>query len=261
MTNLIHTIRADIQAVQERDPAARNVFEIITSYPGLHAVWGHRLAHSLWQHGARTPARWISQVMRFFTGIEIHPGAVIGQRFFIDHGMGVVIGETAVVGDGVTLYHGVTLGGVSLKKGKRHPTIGNNVVIGAGAKILGDILIGDNSRVGANAVVVKAVPANSVVVGVPGEVVARSKPRVQTPDLEHGRLPDVIGDSLASVMFRLEALENRLNFHTSPHLQDNGGSRVTVEAQAEGQRNPTENHPARVHARQQGVWRGDDFSI
>ena len=258
MFELFKTLREDVRAVSERDPAARNVIEIITSYPGLHAVWGYRIAHALWKSKMRLPARWISQWVRFFTGIEIHPGAQIGHSFFIDHGMGVVIGETAQVGKNVTIYHGVTLGGVSLKKGKRHPTLGDDVVVGAGAKVLGNILIGSNSRIGANAVVVKPVPENSVVVGVPGEVVVRSRPRLQTTaDLEHGKLPDVIGESLASVMHRLEALENSLHFHSTTPLSDNGGS-----GSGGNGHHHTETQASLVHApNQQGVWRGEDFSI
>ncbi len=260
MSQFSTTIRSDIQAVLERDPAARSKFEIISSYPGLHAVWGYRLAHSLWKHKARLLARWLSHLVRFFTGIEIHPGAQIGCGFFIDHGMGVVIGETAEIGNNVTLYHGVTLGGVSIAKGKRHPTIGNNVVIGAGAKVLGNIQIGENSRIGANAVVVKSVPANSVVVGVPGEVVVRSKPRTQVYDLEHGKLPDVIGESLASVMYRLEALENRMGFHVSTPLGDNGGSQAP-QIKKNTKPDPVLNVVPAVHMPEQGLWRGDDFSI
>ena len=144
---LFHTLRDDLRAVFERDPAARTRFEVILSYPGLHALWSHRAAHWLWAHRLKLAGRWLSQLTRFFTGIEIHPGATIGSGFFIDHGMGVVIGETAEIGDNVTLYHGVTLGGVSLEKGKRHPTIGDNVLIGTGCKVLGPITIGDNSRI------------------------------------------------------------------------------------------------------------------
>ena len=165
---MFKTIRDDIQSVYERDPAARSTLEILLCYAGLHAIWGHRIAHWLWNHKLRLFARWYAQVNRFFTGIEIHPGARIGPRFFIDHGMGVVIGETTEIGKDVTLFHGVTLGGVSAEKGKRHPTIEDGVVIGAGAKVLGAITIGSCSRIGANAVVVKDVPPDSVVVGVPG---------------------------------------------------------------------------------------------
>ncbi len=165
-------LREDIHCVFERDPAARNSFEVITNYPGLHALMWHRLAHFLWNIHLKWLARFVSQTARWLTGIEIHPGAKIGRRFFIDHGMGVVIGETAIIGDDVTLYHGVTLGGTSWAKGKRHPTLGNDVVVGAGAKVLGPITLHDGARVGSNAVVVKDVPANTTVVGIPGHIVS-----------------------------------------------------------------------------------------
>ena len=167
-------LKEDIRAVFERDPAARSAFEVVTTYPGFHAVMVHRLTHRLWQSKWHWLARAIAHFARWVTGIEIHPGASIGRRFFIDHGMGVVIGETAVIGDDCTLYHGVTLGGTSWQKGKRHPTLGNDVVVGAGAKVLGPIEIGDHARIGSNAVVVRAVPANSTVVGVPGRLIIRS---------------------------------------------------------------------------------------
>jgi serine O-acetyltransferase len=167
-------LREDINSVFDRDPAARNAFEILTTYPGLHAVMAHRVAHALWRRGLKWPARVLSNVARLLTGIEIHPGAQIGRRFFIDHGMGVVIGETAVIGEDCTLYHGVTLGGTTWQKGKRHPTLGRDVVVGAGAKVLGPIEIGDGARIGSNAVVVKAVPPGGTVVGVPGRVIERS---------------------------------------------------------------------------------------
>jgi len=234
---MLRTIHEDIQSIFDRDPAARSTLEILLCYPGLHAIWGHRLTHWLWRHNSMLLARWISQLVRGLTGIEIHPGATIGPNFFIDHGMGVVIGETAEVGSCVTLYHGVTLGGTSLNKGKRHPTLGDNVVVGAGAKILGAITIGDNSRIGANAVVVKSVPPNSVVVGVPGQVVVRSHPRPmpEIPDLEHGALPDTIGDTLSSLVAHVERLEMRLNGHAT--------------------------HEPALHSPDHGIWHGDDFSI
>lgn len=166
-------LREDIRCVFGRDPAARNTFEVLTTYPGLHAVLLHRLSHRLWNAGMRWPARFLSAFARWFTGIEIHPGAHLGRRFFIDHGMGVVIGETAEIGDDCTLYHGVTLGGTTWEKGKRHPTLGNDVVIGAGAKVLGPITIGDGVRIGSNSVVLKDIPAGATVVGVPGHVVTR----------------------------------------------------------------------------------------
>jgi serine O-acetyltransferase len=168
-------VREDIDCIFERDPAARNVFEVVTTYPGFHAVLMHRASHRLWGAGWKWLARLLSMFARWVTGIEIHPGAQIGRRFFIDHGMGVVIGETAVIGDDCTLYHGVTLGGTSWNKGKRHPTLGNDVVVGAGAKVLGPITIGDGGRVGSNAVVVKDVPAGATMVGVPGRIVERDR--------------------------------------------------------------------------------------
>lgn len=164
-------LREDIECVFERDPAARNAFEVLTTYPGLHAVLMHRVAHRLWRRGFKWLARVLSNVARLLTGIEIHPGAELGRRFFIDHGMGVVIGETAVVGDDCTLYHGVTLGGTSWQKGKRHPTLGCDVVVGAGAKVLGPITVGDGARIGSNAVVLKPVPAGGTIVGVPGRMI------------------------------------------------------------------------------------------
>ncbi len=233
---MLNSLREDIKAVFERDPAARSLLEVILCYPGLHAVWGHRISHWLWTHHLKLFARWFSQLMRGLTGIEIHPGARIGKRFFIDHGMGVVIGETTEIGDNVTLYHGVTLGGTSLNKGKRHPTLGNNVVVGAGAKVLGAITIGDNSRIGANAVVVKDVPPNSVVVGVPGQILIRSQPRLNgKPDLEHGRLPDAIGETLVQLVEHVKRLEEKIDGHK--HKE-----------------------PA-LHAPIQGIWHGEDFSI
>lgn len=172
---MFKSIKEDIASVFHRDPAARNTFEVVTTYPGLHAIWWHRLAHALWCRGFKWLARMVSNFARWTTGIEIHPGAQIGRRFFIDHGMGVVIGETAIVGDDVTLYHGVTLGGTTWNKGQRHPTLENGVVCGAGAKILGPITIGQGSRVGSNAVVTKNVPAGATVVGIPARIVKRDQ--------------------------------------------------------------------------------------
>jgi serine O-acetyltransferase len=168
---MFERLREDVQCVFERDPAARTRWEVVTTYPGVHAVWVHRLSHSLWKARLCWLARLLSNVARLFTGVEIHPGAQIGRRFFIDHGMGVVIGETAVIGDDCTLYHGVTLGGTSWAKGKRHPTLGNDVVVGAGAKVLGPIQVGDGARIGSNAVVLKPVPGGATVVGVPGRLI------------------------------------------------------------------------------------------
>ena len=168
---MLERIREDVSSVFERDPAARHSLEILTCYPGVHAVLIHRVSHKLWRAGLKWAARFLSHIARFLTGIEIHPGATIGRRFFIDHGMGVVIGETAEIGDDCTLYHGVTLGGTTWEKGKRHPTLENGVVIGAGAKVLGPLTVGANARIGSNAVVVRDVPANATVVGIPGRVV------------------------------------------------------------------------------------------
>jgi serine O-acetyltransferase len=254
---MFKTLSNDLNAVMGRDPAARNKFEIILTYPGLHALWAHRAAHWLWVHNARLAGRVLSQLARFFTGIEIHPGARIGSGFFIDHGMGVVIGETAEVGDNVTLYHGVTLGGTSLEKGKRHPTLLDNVVVGAGAKILGAIEIGENSRIGANAVVVKPVPANSVVVGVPGQVVHRSHPASANPqpDLNHSQLPDTIGASLVAVMTRLERLEAQLANHSEHPV-------LELEPATVGGNGNGRNGNGKVpHVPDHGVWRGEDFQI
>jgi serine O-acetyltransferase len=262
-------MREDIRCVYQRDPAARSTFEILLTYAGLHAIWGHRINHWLWLHGFKLLARLGSHITRFLTGIEIHPGAKLGPRFFIDHGMGVVIGETAEVGSDVTIYHGVTLGGVSLEKGKRHPTLGDRVVVGGGAKVLGNITIGEGSRIGANAVVVKSVPANSVVVGVPGQIVSRSKPRsTSIPDLNHNELPDAIGAALQSVMERLEEIENSLDTHVIRHPapaleteQASNGSNGNGNGHAPAFM-PGEHPPhTLVHPPEHGVWRGDDFSI
>jgi serine O-acetyltransferase len=208
--NILKTIKRDVQATLERDPAARNWVEVLLCYAGLHAIWNHRITHWLWKKKLRLLARWIAQVNRFFTGIEIHPGAVIGQGFFIDHGMGVVIGETSIIGNNVTMYHGVTLGGVSLQKGKRHPTIENDVVIGAGAKILGAITVGSCSRIGANAVVVNDVPSDSVVVGVPGRVVHKQHEDSHKPDLAHDQLPDMVSQQLLAITKNLARLEKKV---------------------------------------------------
>lgn len=218
---MFETIRQDIQAVYDRDPAARSTLEIVLTYPGLHAIWGHRVSRWLWTHGLKLLGRLVSHIARGFTGIEIHPGASIGPGFFIDHGMGVVIGETAEVGANVTLYHGVTLGGTNLDKGKRHPTLEDNVVVGAGAKILGAISIGQGSRIGANAVVVKPVPADSVVVGVPGHVVMRHKP-ISAPDLNHAVMPDRMAARVAALTARIEMLESLLTeSREARHLDEN----------------------------------------
>jgi serine O-acetyltransferase len=219
------TLRQDLQAVFNRDPAARSTAEVLVCYPGLHAIWFHRVAHWLWEHGHLLLARWLSHLGRFLTGVEIHPGARIGPGFFIDHGMGVVIGETAEIGANVTLYHGVTLGGVSWQKGKRHPTVGDSVVIGAGAKILGPITIGDHTRVGANSVVVKDTPPESVVVGVPGRVRHRDA-ALQAPDperdLQHNILPDATAEALRAFADRMLALEAEITELRHLHVGGNG---------------------------------------
>ncbi len=214
MPQWFRSMRSDVLAVFENDPAARSVFEVIFTYAGLHAIWAHRIAHALFRRRFFTLARAVSQISRFFTGIEIHPGANVGQRLFIDHGMGVVIGETCEIGDDVVLYQGVTLGGTGKEKGKRHPTIGSNVVIGSGAKVLGSFSVGDNSRIGANAVVLQEVPPNSTVVGNPGRLVRRNGQKVDK--LDHGNIPDPIlelhrqlMDELAQVKAEVENLKKR----------------------------------------------------
>jgi serine O-acetyltransferase len=233
---MLRTLRSDLRAAQERDPAARFALEIALCYPGLHAVWSYRVTHWLWQHDVKFTARVLSALTRAVTGVDIHPGAELGEGLFIDHATGVVIGETAEVGTQVTLYQGVTLGGTSLSKGKRHPTLEDRVTIGAGAKVLGPITIGHDSRIGANAVVVRAVPPNSVVVGVPGQVISRSRPHPTStpPDLEEKLMPDLVGSSLQSLLRRVDVLETAVNGHTN-----DGGARPSSS----------------------GVWSGEDFSI
>ena len=215
MLNLIRTIREDFQMVFERDPAARSKVEIVLCYPGLHALALHRVANVLWRRGCKLLARFLSHFTRWSTGIEIHPGATIGKRFFIDPGMGVVIGETAEIGDDVMLYQGVTLGGTNWNKGKRHPTLENNVVVGAGAILLGPIRIGHDSRIGSSSVVVHDVPPLSTVVGIPGKVVHRRDPIVKMEgehhyDLQHGTLPDPFGDAIEGLRKEIGELKERL---------------------------------------------------
>ena len=205
---MFRTIREDIRTVFDRDPAARSLLEVLFCYPGLQAIWNHRVAHFFWTHHLKLAGRLTSHCSRFFTGIEIHPGAKIGRRVFIDHGMGVVIGETAEVGDDVLMYQGVVLGGTSLLKQKRHPTIGNRVVIGAAAIVLGPITVGDGARVGANSVVVDAVPPEVTVVGIPGKIVEDKRETIF--NLEHGRLPDPISDALRAIIDHQDKLEERL---------------------------------------------------
>lgn len=206
--SLWQLLREDMQVAFQKDPAARSKAEVLLCYPGLHALWLHRLAHRLWLGNHRLLARLVSHLSRFLTGVEIHPGARIGRRFFIDHGMGVVIGETTEIGDDVLLYQGAVLGGTSLEKVKRHPTLGNGVVVGANAVVLGAITVGDYAKIGSGAVVIKPVPPRATVVGVPGRVVA-PKEQAEPPrlDLEHARLPDPVVDALRSLEARIEALE------------------------------------------------------
>lgn len=206
---LFKNIAYDIRAVLERDPAARNGAEVFFLYPGVQAVFWHRTAHFLYKHGLKFLARWISQTTRFFTGIEIHPGAVIGKGLFIDHGMGVVIGETAVVGDNCTIYQGVTLGGTGKEKGKRHPTLGDNVMVGSGAKVLGPFRVGSNSKIAAGAVVLSEVPENSTCVGVPARVVRLEGERVCT-DLDQISVPDPISSQLCTLSVHIANLEKKL---------------------------------------------------
>jgi len=228
---MLSAVLRDVRRVRKEDPAARSTLEIILCYPGLQAVWGHRISHWLWHHNAKLPARFLAELMRKWTGVEIHPGAVLGAGVFIDHATGVVIGETAEVGDNVTIYHGVTLGGTSLDRVKRHPTVEDEVTIGAGAKVLGAITIGAGSQIGANSVVVKSVPAGAVVVGVPGQIVGR--------DQSHGmptqsQMPDPLGVSLYSLLTRVARLESQSD---APQTE-----RV-------------------IRAPEAGVWHGEDFSI
>jgi len=211
-------MKEDIETIFENDPAARSWFEVVFTYSGLHALWAHRVAHWFYKRRWYTIARVISQISRFMTGIEIHPGAVIGRRFFIDHGMGVVIGETCEIGDDVVLYQGVTLGGTGKEKGKRHPTIGNNVVIASGAKVLGSFTVGDNSRIGANAVVLNEVPANSTVVGIKARIVKRDGVRVDK--LDHANIPDPIIDMFRQLQQQVEELKKEVE----AMKQTNGGT-------------------------------------
>jgi serine O-acetyltransferase len=206
-------IGEDLNCVFERDPAARNRLEVLLTYPGLHAIIAHRISHGLWKHGMQFAARWLSYFSRMFTQIDIHPGATIGRRFFIDHGCGVVIGETAEIGNDVTLYHGVTLGGVSWNSGKRHPTLCDGVMVGAGAKILGPVIVGKEARVGANSVVIHNIPGGMTVVGIPGRVVLpdnqHRRPH-QGIDLDHHLMPDPVGKAVSALLDRIAKLEMQL---------------------------------------------------
>jgi serine O-acetyltransferase len=206
---MIRKMREDVRSVLENDPAARSKLEVVLCYAGLHAVWFHRVNRWLWNHGLRLAARWMSQLARWVTGIEIHPAAQIGRRLFIDHGMGVVIGETASVGDDVTIYQGVTLGGTGKEHGKRHPTIGNGVVIGAGAQVLGNITVGDNSRIGAGSVVLRRVPENSTVVGVPAHIMFREGKRVVITDPT--KITDPLSEALVVVATQVKELREKVH--------------------------------------------------
>ena len=208
MPHLLSLIREDVSTVLERDPAAKSRLEVYLCYSGLHALWWYRVNHWLWNHNFLLLGRWLSQVARWFTGIEIHPGAKIGRRLFIDHGMGVVIGETSIVGDDVTLYQGVTLGGTGKEQGKRHPTILDNVVIGGGAKVLGNITVGRNCRIGAGSVVLRNVPDDSTVVGVPGHIIFREGKRVVITDPK--QINDPLSEALAAVVTEVSKLRDRV---------------------------------------------------
>ena len=227
---MLAAIRNDIRAAKQRDPAQPTTLQVIFAYPGVHAIWGHRISHWLWNHRARLWARVFAELTRILTGVEIHPGAILGTGLFIDHATGVVIGETAEIGDDVTMYHGVTLGGTGRDTGKRHPTIGDRVTVGAGAKVLGPIEVGDDSRIGANAVVVKDVPSSAVVVGVPGQIVSRPGPGSQDDSM----MPDLVGVSLQSLLTRVARLE----------------------AEGDGKQSGRVIRPPEA-----GVWHGEDFSI
>ncbi|MDZ5784543.1 serine O-acetyltransferase EpsC [Marinococcus luteus] len=209
------TLKNDLDVVFDQDPAARNRLEVVFTYAGVHAVWSHRFAHWLWKKKMFFLSRVISQLSRFVTGIEIHPGAVVGERLFIDHGMGVVIGETCEIGDNVTIFQGVTLGGTGKEKGKRHPTIEDHVLIASGAKVLGSMTIGKHSRIGAGSVVLNEVPPNSTVVGIPGKVVVQDGVKINRNSLDHQNLPDPVADKIRSLEEEIELLKERLPEHKS----------------------------------------------
>ncbi|MEE6176878.1 serine O-acetyltransferase [Mycobacterium sp. 050134] len=228
---MLTAIRQDIRAAKHRDPAKPTTLEVVFAYPGVHAIWGHRISHWLWGRGFRVAARTLAEITRVLTGVDIHPGAVLGPGLFIDHATGVVIGETAEVGEDVTIYHGVTLGGSGGETGKRHPTIGDRVIVGAGAKVLGAIKVGDDSRIGANAVVIKEVPSSAVVVGVPGQVISRHGR--SSPD--DSMMPDLVGVSLQSLLTRVSDLEAKTD-----------GQQQTGRV---------------IRPPEAGVWHGEDFSI
>ena len=213
MSNILQTIKEDIGIIYKKDPAAKNIFEVVLCYPGFHALLLHRVAHKLWSMKLPVIPRMISTFSRFLTGIDIHPGAQIGRRFFIDHGMGVVIGETTIIGDDVLLYQGVTLGGTSSKKEKRHPTLGRGVVVGAGAKVLGNITIGNYSKVGAGSVVVDDVPEHATVVGIPGRIVVQKVYDDEQGVLMHNRIPDPVKCELNRLKYEVKELQEKLNLN------------------------------------------------
>ena len=226
-TGLWRMWREDVACVKARDPAARSVFEVLLTYPGVHAIVWHRMAHRLWRGGFKFPARFVSWLARLLTNVDIHPGATIGRSFFIDHGAGVVIGETAEIGDNVTLYHGVTLGGVSWSQGKRHPTIEDGVLIGAGAKILGPIKVGAGARIGANSVVVEEVPPGVTAVGIPARIVRAPTARNAgggRVNLDHHLIADPVGEVLSLLLDRVEFLEARLN-HLQRRVKKSGAAK------------------------------------
>jgi serine O-acetyltransferase len=234
------SLTRDLKAVRERDPAARNTLEILTCYPGLHAVWLHRAAHALWKKDVPVVPRLISQFGRFITGIEIHPGATLGEGLFIDHGAGVVIGETAEVGDNVTIYQGVTLGGTGKESGKRHPTVGDNVVIGAHSQLLGSIKVGDNVKVGSGSVVIQDTPANATVVGNPGRPVISEGAKVGIPDIDYTHLPDPVAEAMKCLVRRVVQLENKIE-----ELRKAAGDGADAEAlEREERSHPDRSQPA-----------------
>ncbi len=230
---MFETLRRDIQAARDRDPAVRSTLEILFCYPGVHALWLQRLAHWFWMRRFLFVGRFISHVNRFLTGIEIHPAARLGPGLFIDHGMGVVIGETTEVGENVTIYQGVTLGGTSLERKKRHPTIGDNVVIGAGAKILGPFTVGDNSKIGSASVVTNEVPPNSVVVGVPGRVIYRDGKKVSQMDFDWTDLPDPVAQAMQCLLNRMQELEKELE-ELKGHVPQNSPADLPSSFRREG---------------------------
>jgi len=214
---MFRALREDIRSAFDRDPATKSVWEVITCYPGLHAIWMYRLANRLWRMHLYWLGRFVSHIARWLTGIEIHPGATIGRRFFIDHGMGIVIGETTEIGDDVTLYHGVTLGGTTWQKEKRHPTLENGVIVGAGAKVLGPITIGEQSRIGANSVVLKDVPAHSTVIGIPGTIVGTTESLIQDGkiNLDHHLMPNPVAEAIKHVLKLVDDLNTKVD-HLHP---------------------------------------------